>query len=146
MIQVASTWLMLSVLLCAFAWLAGKRFAALSLPIAVVVTAFAIWVPTGTPRYTSPPPGKYTILGARIDVGVAIFALLDDGKSEPRYYRLSYSTSQANALQQAMDGSQDGQGAQAIVGQDGGVSYDGPSPITGEPPKQAEQPAVSIIP
>jgi len=76
---------------------------------------------------------------------VAIYALLDDGKSEPRYYRLSYSTSQANALQQAMDSAQDGQGAQAIVGQDGGVSYDGPPPdAKGLPPKQAEQPAISI--
>jgi hypothetical protein len=124
--------------------MAGKRLAALSLPVAVVITAFAIWVPTGTPRFTAPPAGHYTVLGARIDVDVAIYALLDDGKGEPRYFKLPYSTSQANALQQAMDGSPDGQSVQAIVGQDGGVSYDGSSPVTGLPPKQAEQPAVSI--
>lgn len=144
MIILASVWLGLALLLSFYAWLAGKRFAAISLPIAVVITAFAIWVPTGTPRYTSPPHGKYIVLGARIDVDVAIYALLDDGRGEPRYYRLSYSASQANALQAALDGAQDGQGVQAIVGQDGGLSYDGDPPVTGLPPKQAEQPAVTL--
>jgi hypothetical protein len=137
----ASTWLALMLALSAYAWFAYRT--PYVLPVLAVVTALAIWVPTGTPRFTSPPPGKYTIIGVDIQVDVAIYALIKaDGV--PIYYRLPYTTSQANALQQAMDGSPDGQGVQAIVGQDGGVQYDGPPPVTGLPPKQAEQPAVSI--
>jgi hypothetical protein len=144
MIILASVWLGLALLLSFYAWLAGKRVAALSLPLSVITVSAGLVIVSGTPRLTSPPAGHYTVLGARIDVDVAIYALLDDGKGEPRYFKLPYSTSQANALQQAMDGSPDGQGVQAIVGQDGGVQYDGPPPVTGLPPKQAEQPAVSI--
>ena len=140
----ASVWLLLSVVMCGFAWVAGKRLAALSLPLAVALAAFAIYVPLGMPVPHSPMPGKYTVLGARIDVDVAIYALLDDGKGEPRYYKLPFSNSAANSLQSALDGSQDGQGVQAIVGQDGGVAYDGDAPVTGEPPKAPERPAVSI--
>jgi hypothetical protein len=141
---VASVWLGLSVLICAFAWMAGRRLAALLLPLSVITVSAGLVIVSGTPRFTSPPAGHYTVLGARIDVDVAIYALLDDGKGEPRYFKLPYSTSQANALQQAMDGSPDGQGVQAIVGQDGGVSYDGPPPVTGLPPKQAERPAIAL--
>jgi hypothetical protein len=141
---VASVWLGLSILMCAFAWMAGKRLAALSLPLAVITVSAGLVTVSGTPRFISPPTGHYTVLGARIDVDVAIYALLDDGKGEPRYFKLPYTASQANALQAALDGAQDGQGVQAIVGPDGGVSYDGPPPVQGLPPKQAEQPAVSI--
>jgi len=144
MTVLASTWLLLAVVLCGFAWMAGRRIAALSLPIAVVLAAFAIYVPTGSPRFTTPPAGKYSVIGADIEVDVAIWALLKPESGPSVYYKLPYSTSQANALQQAMDGAQDGQGVQAIVGQDGGVAYDGPPPVTGMPPKQAEQPAVTI--
>lgn len=141
----ASVWLGLSLLISFYSWLAGKRLAAILLPLSVIIAAGALWVPTGSPRFTPPPAGKYTVLGARIDVDVAIYALLDDGKGEPRYYRLPYSTQAGNSLQAALDDAQDGQGVQAIIGQDGGVQYDGPPPsAVGEPPKQAEQPAVSI--
>jgi hypothetical protein len=144
MIILASVWLGLALLLSFYAWLAGKRVAALSLPLSVITVSAGLVIVSGTPRLTSPPAGHYTVLGARIDVDVAIYALLDDGKGEPRYFKLPYSTSQANALQQAMDGSPDGQGVQAIVGQDGGVSYDGQPSVTGLPPKQAEQPAIAL--
>jgi hypothetical protein len=142
MIALASDWLALALLLCVFAWFAG-RWLAVALPLVVTIAAFAVYLPTGTPRFTSPPPGKYTIIGADIQVDVAIYALIKaDGV--PVYYRLPYTTSQANALQAALNGAQDGQGVQAIVGQDGGVSYDGDPPVTGLPPKQAEQPAVTL--
>lgn len=141
---IASDWLLLAVVLCVFAWFAGKRIAAASLPVAVALAALAIYIPTGSPRFTHPPAGKYTVLGARIDVDVAIYALLDDGKGEPRYYRLPYSTSQANALQAAQDGAQEGQGVQATVDGEGGVAYDGEPPVSGEPPKVPEAPAISI--
>lgn len=144
MILLASIWLLLSIVMCAFAWAAGKRFLALSLPVAVTLAALAIYIPTGSPRVTAPGPGKYTVLGARIDVDVAIYALLDDGNGEPRFYKLPYSNSAANSLQSALDGAQDGQGAQAIVGQDGGVAYDGEPPVTGEQPKVPERPQTTL--
>jgi hypothetical protein len=52
---------------------------------------------------------------------------------------------QANELQGAQDSGQGQPGSVKLeVGQDGGTQYDGPPPVTGEPPKQPEQPAVSI--
>lgn len=144
MIVLASTWLALSVLLCVFAWFAG-RWLALALPLAVVLAAAAVYIPTGSPRFTEPPPGKYTVLGAKIEVDVAIWALLDDGKGIPMYFRLPYSSGAAGDLQEAMDGAENGQGVQARVNGEGGVQYEGPPPSVHEPePKQAEQPAIAI--
>lgn len=143
MTLLASTWLALSLVLCMFAWFAG-RWLALALPFAAVITAFALMVITGTPRFMPPPPGKYTVLGARIDVDVAIYALLDDGNGAPTFYKLPYSTSAANSLQSALDGAENGQGVQANVDGEGGASFEGPPPVTGEPPKVPEAPAVSI--
>jgi hypothetical protein len=144
MIILASVWLGLSLLLSLYAWFAARRLPALLLPLSATIAAAALWVPTGSPRLTHVPAGKYTVVGAKIEVDVAIYALLDDGKSEPRFYRLPYSAAQANALQQAMDAAQNGQGVKATIDGQGGAQFDGPPPVTGEPPKQVEQPAVSI--
>jgi hypothetical protein len=145
MIVLASVWLLLAVVMSGFAWMAGKRLAAFSLPLAVVLAAVAIYIPTGTPRLTQPPAGKYTVLGAKIVVDVGIWVLLDDSQSEPRYFRLPYSNQQANELQGAQDAGQGQPGSVKMnVGQDGGVAYDGPAPVTGEPPKAPEQPAISL--
>jgi hypothetical protein len=145
MILIASVWLGLSLLLSAFAWLAARRFAALLLPFAAIIAAFSLFLATGTPRLTQPPAGKYTVLGAKIVVDVGIWVLLDDGASEPRYYRLKYSTSAANELQGAQDAGQGQPGSVKMnVGQDGGAEFDGPAPVAGDPPKVPEQPAVSI--
>jgi len=147
MILLASTWLLLACVLCLFAWMAGRRLAALSLPLAVALAAFAIYVPLGMPIPHAPKPGKYTVLGADIQVDVAIFVLLKSGDMQPTYYKMPYSATAANQLQAAKDAAEGegGQGnIQAIVGQDGGVQYDGPPPVQGLLPKQAEQPAVSI--
>ncbi|TGV15848.1 hypothetical protein EN816_00935 [Mesorhizobium sp. M8A.F.Ca.ET.173.01.1.1] len=144
MFEIATVWLALSIIMSAFAWLAGRRIAAISLPIAVILAAVAIYIPTGSPRLTAPPPGHYTVLGARIDVDVAIYALLDDGKSEPQYFRLPYSTQQANALQGAKDAAGEAGKVTATIGEDGGTVYEGPPPVTGEAPKTPEQPAITI--
>lgn len=141
---IASVWLGLSLLLSFYSWLAGRRLAALLLPLSVIIAAGALWVPTGSPRFTTPPQGKYTVVGAKIIVDVAIYALLDNGSDEPTYYRLPYTNSQANALQEAQDGAGENGQVTATIGEDGGASYDGPPPVSGEPPKAAEQPAVSI--
>jgi hypothetical protein len=145
MIVLASVWLLLALVMSGFAWMAGKRLAAFSLPLAVALAAVAIYLPTGTPRLTQPPSGKYTVLGAKIVVDVGIWVLLDDGQSEPRYFRLPYSNQQANELQGAQDAGQGQPGSVKMnVGEDGGVAYDGPAPVTGEPPKAPEQPAISL--
>lgn len=145
MTLLASTWLLLAVVMCGFAWVAGKRLAALSLPLAAALAALAIYVPLGMPIPHSPKPGHYTVLGAKIVVDAGIWVLLDDGAGEPRYYRLPYSASQANELQGAQDAGQGQPGSvKMVVGQDGGEQFDGPPPVTGEPPKVPETPQVSI--
>ncbi len=140
----ATTWLALSTMLCVFTWFKGGWRHAVLLPLTVALAAYYLYIPTGSPRYTTPPAGKYTVLGFRIDVDVAIWALLDDGKGVPTYYRLPYSASQANSLQQAHDGAENGSGVQATVNGEGGVAYDGDPPVTGEPPKVPETPQISL--
>jgi hypothetical protein len=142
---VATDWLFLSVMLCAFAWVAGRKLAAILLPVCVGVAAFCVFLPLGKPIPFAPAQGQYTVLGAKIVPNVAIWVLLDDGKNEPTYYRLPYSNEAANQLQAAQDGAQGtGQGPHVKIGGDGGAEYDGPPPVTGEPPKTPETPAISI--
>jgi hypothetical protein len=92
----------------------------------------------------APPPGHYTVLGARIDVDVAIWVLLDDGQGgAPRYYKLPYSTATANKLQKAQDmavGNGGTVGAQ--IGEDGspGFAEEGGQ---SEEPKQVETPMLA---
>ena len=145
MTLLASTWLGLAVLLCTFAWFAKRRVIGLSLPFAVALAALAVYVPTGSPRFTTPPPGDYTVVGADIQINIAIFVLLKSGDMPPVYYRLPYSTAAANQLQAAQDASQGtGQGPHVKIDGEGGQAYDGPPPVTGEPPKTPETPAISI--
>lgn len=147
MVLIASDWLGLSLMLAAFAWMAGRKLAAITLPLCVALAAFAVYLPLGKPLPLAPKAGDYTVLGAKIEVNVAIWVLLDDNKnpSEPRYYRLPYTTAAANQLQAAQDASQGtGQGPHVKVDGEGGAQYDGPPPVTGEPPKTPETPAISI--
>lgn len=144
MTLLASDWLALAGLLCIAAWFANRRFITVLLPFAAIIAAYAVYLPTGSPRLTNPPAGKYTLLGAKIEVNVAIWALLEDGSGTVRYYRLPYSSSQANALQAALDGAENGQGVQANIDGEGGASFDGPPPVTGTETKTPEQPALSL--
>lgn len=147
MTLIATDWLFLSVMLCAFAWMAGRKLAAITLPLCVVLAAFAVYLPLGKPIPLAPKAGEYTVLGAKIEVNVAIWVLLDDNKnpSEPRYYRLPYSNEAANQLQAAQDASQGtGQGPHVKIDGEGGQSYDSEPPVTGEPPKTPETPQISL--
>lgn len=139
----ASVWLALSLILCTFAWLANRRVGLICLPLAAVVTALALWVPTGSPRFTRPPPGEYAVLGHKIEVDRAIYLLLDSG-GVPTYYVLPYTTGKANDLQDALDAGE-GKGVRVkIDGDSGGESYDGPPPVTAEETKTPETPAFTI--
>ncbi|MGY2995432.1 hypothetical protein [Mesorhizobium sp. URHB0026] len=144
MTLLASTWLGLAVLLCTFAWFAKRRVIGLSLPIAVAVAALAVYLPTGSPRFTHPPAGSYTVVGADIVPNVGIWVLLKEGGKPPVYYRLPYSNSQADQLQNAKDTAGEG-GVKATVGDEGGVTYQGEHPQSDTaPPKTPEIPAISI--
>ncbi|RVL37963.1 hypothetical protein [Sinorhizobium meliloti] len=116
----------------------GTRRQAVMFAIAAALTLPAAFLPLSYATPLAPPPGKHTVLGARIDVDVAIYVLIDT-PAEPRLYRLPYSAEAANQLQAAQDGTADGEGGVALrVGQDGspGFSEDSGTP---EPPKQAER-------
>lgn len=143
MISVVSDWLALALLLCLAAWFAKRRIVVISLPIAVLLAAAAVWVPTGSARFTAPPAGDYKVVGADIVVSAYIDALLKPKDGPAVLYRLPYSTKAANDLQGAQDA---GNGVKATVVGDGegGVSYAGPPPVTGLPPKQPETPAITL--
>lgn len=143
MISLASTWLGLSLLLCVFAWYA-RRWVALTLPVAVALAALAVYIPTGSPRLTAPPKGEYQLLGADIQVNVAIYALLKPASGPAVFYKLKYSTSQANALQAALDAAQNGQGVKAKIDGEGGAEYEGDPPVQGDAPKVPETPAITL--
>jgi hypothetical protein len=124
---IASTWLALCLALAAYAWFAYRT--PYVLPAVALATAAALYVPTGTPRLTTPPPGNYQVLGADIVVDQYIDALLKPEGQPAMLYRLPYSTAQANALQAAMEG---------------GVAYDGDPPVSDSEHKQAEQPQLNV--
>ncbi|WP_028003194.1 hypothetical protein [Sinorhizobium meliloti] len=116
----------------------GTRRQAVAFALAAALTLPAAFLPLSYATPLAPPPGKHAVLGARIDVDVAIYVLIDT-PAEPRLYRLPYSAEAANQLQAAQDGTADGEGGVALrVGQDGspGFSEDSGTP---EPPKQAER-------
>lgn len=136
---IASTWLALMLALCAYAWFAYRT--PYVLPALAVAAALCMYTATGTPRITTPPQGRYQVLGADIVVDQYIDALLKPEGRPAMLYRLPYSTAQANALQAAMDG---GNGVRAEVGTEGGVAYDGEPPVSGEENKQAEQPQLNV--
>ena len=136
------TWLALCLALCAYAWYGYRN--TLALPVVALLAALVVYVPTGTPRFTAPPPGKYAVLGAKIEIGRSILVLLDSGSGEPIYYRLPYSDRQANGLQGALDAAGEGGGVSVEFGEGGGVRYDGDPPVSGDDNKQSERPALEM--
>jgi hypothetical protein len=62
----------------------------------------ASFIPLGHAAPWQPAPGHYAVLGAKIEVDVAIYVLLDS-EDGPRFYRLPYTTGTANALQASLD-------------------------------------------
>ncbi|THK38093.1 hypothetical protein EHS39_11415 [Ensifer sp. MPMI2T] len=122
----------------------GTRRQALAFAIVAALTAPATILPLGHATPLSPPAGKYTVLGARIDIDEAIWVLLDSGAGAPRYYKLPYKVSTANELQKAMDMvvGQEGGSVSMTMGEGGSPGFAEETP-TGEPPKQAETPILN---
>ncbi|MEY9198650.1 hypothetical protein ABIA16_003766 [Sinorhizobium fredii] len=138
-------WLAFVLAAGAIAWF-GTRRQAIAFLVLALATAPATALPLGHAAPWQPAPGHYTVLGARIDIDEAIYVLLDDGKGEPRLYRLPYSAQQANGLQRAMDMAHGNGGTVgANIGEDGspGFAEEGGQ---SEEPKQAEQPALRVAP
>jgi len=140
MVYVTTTWLLLAVLLSAFAWF---NRAWLLLPTALVALALS-FAPLSHPAFWQPPAAKYTVYGAKIVPDSAsgqggIWILLDSGQGEPVYYRLPYSKQQAEQLQMLMDLTGGEPGAIAMsIGEGGAPDFEDGRPQTET--KQAERP------
>lgn len=90
------------VLACgAITWF-GTRRQAIAFLVVSLAMAPATALPLGHAAPWQPAPGHYTVLGAKIEVDVAIYVLLDS-ESGPRFYRLPYTVGSANALQASLD-------------------------------------------
>lgn len=137
-------WLAFVLATAAVAWFGNKR-QAIAFVLIALATAPATALPLGHAAPWSPPPGHYTVLGARIDVDEAIWVLLDT-EAGPRFYKLPYTTGTANGLQSAMDmAAGSGGKVGAVVGEDGspGFAEEGGQ---SEAPKQAETPLLQLAP
>jgi hypothetical protein len=144
MIIIASIWLGLALLLCAFAWWANRPLSASFLPLGVIIVGFCLWSVSGTPRLTHPPAGHYSVLGVKLVPDVGIWVLLDGGSGDPVYYRLPWSTKAGNEIQDALNQG-NGKGVTAnFTGEPGGESYDGPPPVTADETKTPETPEYSF--
>jgi hypothetical protein len=116
--------------------------------LAFVCAAFAVYFamqrPLGYPDTDALPEGEFTVLGAKIEVDVAIYAMLDDGKGEPHLYRLPYSAGEADKLQQAIDATAGGQagGVKARSDDQGSPEFYS-EPVREDAPKVTEQPMVT---
>jgi len=111
---VVSSWIVLTVLLGAAAWIAAwsrRQTKARALGIITFlagspVAAFAVAVCLGWPMPLiagiTGPSGDYTVLGSKLIPGQAIYVLIDVG-NEPRYYVLPWDQGAAETLQDASD-------------------------------------------
>lgn len=117
----------------------GTRRQAIAFALIAVAMAPASFLPLG---HAAPwrPDMPATVLGARIDVGLAIWVLVDG--PEPRFHRLPYSQAAADQLQAAIDGAAERQGKVKIkMGEDGSPGFAEEAPPE-EPAKSAERPAL----
>jgi len=138
MTQALTLWLAFVLAAGTIAFFGTKR-QAIAFAIVAILTAPATLLPLGQPSPLSPPKDG-TVLGSKIDIGRAIYVLLDG--PTPRYYVLPYSEQTAKALQDAQSAAE-GSGGSVVMraGEDGspGFAEDAPPP---EPVKGAERAVV----
>lgn len=108
----------------------------LALFVAAPVAYHSLTVPLSLPA-ENPAHGEYDVVGARIDVDVAIWVLLAQGGGDPRFYVLPYDAATANKLQQAMDAAKEGNGPRLEMTESGEAVFHAP-PVRADPPKQPE--------
>ncbi|MAZ17866.1 MAG: hypothetical protein CL535_16245 [Ahrensia sp.] len=110
MTHIITTWLVIFALLASAAWLTvwsrrdtvGRLIGALSLPLAAAIALMAVYVPLGDPLPRMPADGEYSVIGARIVPGEAIYVLMSVGGDEPVYYRIPYDEKTAKEMQEGM--------------------------------------------
>lgn len=154
MIVALSIWPMLTVFLAMVALYAvwsRRDEPARGMTVALFLAAsafsyFALQAPIGYPDHDRVPPGEWTVLGARIDVDVAIYAMLDNGTGEPHLYRLPYTAGQADKLQQAIDATAANAagGVEAQADAEGEIEFH-PKPVEANPEKTPETPVVGTF-
>lgn len=130
-------WLAFVLATASIAWFGTRRQA---IAFAIVAAA-TIAIPVAALSYPSPwlPSGQQTVLGARIDVGKAIYVMLDG--PEPRLFVLPYTEQAAQQLQEAQDGTADGEGRVVMTqGEDGSPGFAEEEAGGRNPPKNAEVP------
>jgi hypothetical protein len=128
------------VLACGVLTLFGNRKQAIGFTVISITMGFLATLPLGHPATRTPPPGQFTVLGARIDVDKAIYVLVD-GQPEPVYYQLPYSAQTANQLQQAMDAAEgNGTGVSMKMDGEGSPGFAEAGDGRKEPTKQQEVP------
>lgn len=145
------TWLLFALALSGLAWFGLPRWLTVTALIAASTVAYvAAPLPLGMADNRAPPAGKYTVLGARVDMPSAgskgaIYVLLDDGNGEPHYYVLPYSDKKAGELQKAMEiaASGEGEGVEGDLGEGGEMVFH-PKPVTDNGPKEVEQPIAEV--
>ncbi|MGM4911409.1 hypothetical protein [Rhizobium sp. 768_B6_N1_8] len=131
-------WLTFVLATGAVGWFGTKRQAVVFAIIAVLTVPATLL----TLGHAAPwqPDGKFTVLGARIDVDEAIYVMLDHSP-EPRLYKLPYSAKTANELQKALDNAENGGTVNVEMGGSGGPGFAYESP-NHEVPKQTEPQAI----
>ena len=140
MTLVAAAWLAYVVGLAIVAWF--RR--AWLVPLVAALTFYIAPLPLGLPSSRTPPAGHYVVMGAKIVPDVAIYVLLDDGRSQPRYYRLPYSNKTASRLQDQMDRNADGHHPPGLkVKGDGSIGIPDGHPHRADPPKHPQAPLYS---
>lgn len=134
-------WLALVLATGAIAWFGTKRQAVAFLLVAIA-TAPAAFLTLGHAAPWQPPAGKYTVLGARIDVDEAIYVLLD-ADPEPRFHKLPYSSKAASELQNSLDTAEaNGTGVGLTMDGDGESGFAEEGQPGADTPKQAEPQAI----
>lgn len=142
MIQIATAWLALSIIIAIFAWKAAQRLPVFSLPVAAFIAALAIYVPLGHPKPGRPAQGNYLILGADIKKDAYIKVLLKGADGVSTFYVLPYTDKGASDVQNAQDDAHaEGGQPQATFGGDGDMTVG----VAGKPEavKPPEAPATA---
>lgn len=133
-------WLAFVLAAGAILFVGGTKRQAIAFTIVAMLTAPATLTPLGHATPIAPPKGHYTVLGARIDVDVAIWVLLDSGQGTPRFYKLPYSAATANGLQKAMDMAEGNGGTVGMVqGEEGSPGFAEEGAPGAEEPKRGEE-------
>ncbi len=136
-------WLAFALSIGAVAFANPTRRQAIAFFLVAALTLPAAFIPLG---HATPilPNGQLTVLGARIDIGKAIYVMVDG--PTPKLIVLPYSEAAASQLQQALDGVADGEGTVTMrQGVDGspGFSEETPPP---EPAKVGETQIIGSAP